>query len=223
MEASASKNMTSVLARGFRLSGLVPWDPSVHDDASFAASDFRLGIQKGDAAIKAAKARGVAASSEIIDAVLRASMPEGAQKLEELAKSKREARLAAAAGKGKTDDGPIDDYGAVLRNVYTSVEFQEAAAAKISEREAAEKVAKAKAAARAAGAAQNRALKSARSVAWKLKLENSAKVKQAKRDKMAALAAARATKTKGAAPKRARVPDDDDGAYTKIYAPRRRM
>jgi hypothetical protein len=226
LEETASKNRTSVLGHGFRVSGLVPWNPKIHPDESFAPSDLRLGIRKDDAAVKAARARGAAVSSDIIAAVIESHSTAGMEKLSALAKAKRLARLARAAGSGTTDEGDIDEYGGVHRNIYTSVSFQTAQKAKKDALEAEEKAAKAAAVIRAANAEKNRAEKAARSAAWKAKIAASKAKREAEAAEKAARAAAKAAaiapKPAAKAAKRARDEDEGPVAYAKTYKKRAR-
>lgn len=224
LEKSASKGRTSVLAAGFKAAGLVPWNPDIHGDASFAASDLRLGIKKGDAAVKAATARGEAVSQQIIDEVVFSHQPEGVQKLTALADAKRAARLAAAKGTGTTDEGAIDGHGSVLRAVYTSVAFQQAAADKLAAAEASKVAAKLTADARAAAAAANRARDAERSANHKAKLAEGKAKREAAAAAKAAKAAEKAAKAapppKPVAKRKAKGPVVDDDAYARPYVKR---
>ena len=233
MDASAFKAGSSVLASGFRQTGLWPWNPKIHGDESFAPSDLRLGIKAGDEAVKKAAERGKAASIDLIQAVIDAEQPEGVQKLQALADAKRAARLAVAAGTGTTAEGPIDGAGFVKRALYTSVSFHEEVSKKAAAEEAAKKAAKLAAVARSASAAARRAEKVARSDAFKAKTAASKLKKEAEIAAKALKAAEMAAKKAAPPPqippppanvgkKRARAPSPDDDPYARAFAKRAR-
>lgn len=222
MEDTASRKGMSALSHGFRATGIYPWNPAVHTDKSFAPSDARLGIKKGDASIKAAAELGKAAAQSIIAAAVFATSPEGSKKLDELAAKKRAARLALAAGTGKTPEGDIDEFGTVHRPLYTSTIFHEQVAAKAAAAAAADKNAKAKAAQRAAAAAAKKADKEQRSAAFKAKVAARKAQHAAKEADKAAREHARAAKPKVAAPKRRIDEEEAHDAYAKGYVKRMR-
>lgn len=225
MERTAQQKGTSVLSSSFRLTGLCPWDPSVHDDASFAPSDLRLGIRKDDQAIRDATARGKRQSGKVLEDVVSAHLPESLAKIKVLADAKRAARLAAAKGTGVAPDGEIDEGGFLKRQLFTSTSFHEAVAAKAAAQEAIERERKEKRLQREAAAAKARIDQAARSAAYQQKLAVSKAERiaanAAKAAKRAAKEARRQTPMPVAvapkAKKAARRDEDVPNVYAKLY------
>lgn len=75
----------SIIAGGFKSAGLVPWNPSVFDDKTFAPSDARLGLHKDHPEVKKAALVMPANLGLLFKAAVADVLPESAAKLAKVA------------------------------------------------------------------------------------------------------------------------------------------
>ena len=90
MVATATANGTSVLAQGFKMTGIYPFNPNVFSERQFQASDVATGLSPGDEAIKAAVLRGDAAGKILLEEIISRIDSSTAKVLNNMAQKQRE-------------------------------------------------------------------------------------------------------------------------------------
>ena len=154
---------SSILAAGFRDAGLVPFNPAIFTEESFAASDALLGLHKGHPAVAKAEKTGEAMAKLVVEQAVIASKPEVAGALGRLAQAKqleRQKRLG-----GEFIDLSVEEE--VAKVFYSSDSWAEAIEKKTvaKEKEEADRLEKAEE--RKAKAEANKAEAAAKSAAFK--------------------------------------------------------
>jgi hypothetical protein len=166
----------SILAPGFRDAGLVPFNPGIFTEESFAASDALLGLHKAHPAVEKAKKTGEAMSKVVVEQALLATKPGLAGALGKLAAAQQEERKARL-GAAYVD---VSVQAEVAKTFYSSELWaqQQLDAQETKDKEEAEK--KARIEERKVRAEANKAAEAAKSAAFKIKRAEGAKRKAEK-------------------------------------------